>query len=72
MSSFFASKPAPTVDRCEHKFCVHQKFTVGAGLLAKASVASPDNYQDFGAFSYNGMTLGIAACKAEIRLADAG
>jgi hypothetical protein len=28
--------------------------------------------QDFGAFSYNGITFGIAACNAAMRLLDAG
>jgi hypothetical protein len=48
------------------------EINVGAGLLAKASAAAPHDYQDFLAFSYSGMTFGIAACNEAIRLDDAG
>ena len=37
-----------------------------------AEKARPEPYQVFGACSYKGSTLGIAACKAAIRLLEAG
>jgi hypothetical protein len=37
-----------------------------------ASSKTPHDDQDFGAFSYNGITFGIAACNEAIRLDDAG
>ena len=66
MSSFFASKPAPTGVSVDHK------TNVGASLLAMRPEASIHDRQDFLAFSYSGMTFGIAACKEAIRLDDAG
>ena len=77
MSSFFASKPAPTLDlHCLQILC-SLEIECGRGLApggvpTKASVAAPHDYQDFLAFSYSGMTFGIAACKEAIRLDDAG
>ena len=58
-----AARPAPTGD-------LGIKVLLWERVSARESAATV--HQDFFACSYNGMTLGIAACNEEIRLADAG
>ena len=58
-----AARPAPTEEPS-------YRGPLWERVSARESAAAI--HQDFFACSYNGMTLGIAACNEEIRLADAG